>query len=394
MSITRVDQVTRTAVAVLAALLLLAVGGRAAWSQQDEIDQLKKAVADLQKRIDTLEEKQKKEAEMEAKAPKPVESGFGKIKLGGLMQNWITSDSGPDAHESYRLRRMELKVSGDINERAGWTVMFDPAKNLLLNAGPPVSANQRTTILQDAFMAYKINDNWTVDIGQEKLPLSLEGLQSSAKLDTVERALFMTGARNASIGYGDVRSLGIQLKGRFQQADLTLGLVNDAGELQNTTDSNDSKNITGRFVVRPPGAEGLQLGISGFAGGGAGATSLTRNRLGGEALYQHEGWTLKSEYMTGTDQAAAGGPDFDRTGWYFHVGKQLNPKWEAVARYDTWDPDEIGNGGVNPEEKDTVVGFNYLLEQFHAKLQLNYVHKNFDGVEDRNQILVNAQTAW
>ena len=63
MSITRVDQVTRTAVAVLAALLLLAVGGRAAWSQQDEIDQLKKAVADLQKRIDTLEEKQKKEAD-------------------------------------------------------------------------------------------------------------------------------------------------------------------------------------------------------------------------------------------------------------------------------------------------------------------------------------------
>lgn len=383
-------------VAKVMALLLIGSGSRAVQAQtQDEIQQLKKTIADLQKRLETLEANQRSAAESKAKAPRSVDAGFGKIKFNGLIQNRLVSDTGTGAHESFQFRRIELMFNGEINERIAWGVKVDPAKRLTVAAG---AVNPRTNILQDAFVTYKLNPRWALEVGQQKIPVGLEGLQSSAQIDTVERALFMTGNRNAGLGFGDVRDTGLQLKGKHKTWDVALGLLNDSGESQNASDNNDQKDVAGRFVFRPEGIPGLQIGVSGLTGGttpAPGGPSLTRDRLGAELLYKKEGWTFKSEYMTGTDQAVAGGPEFDRVGWYVHLGKQINPKWEAIARYDTWDPDEIGKvGGVNPEERDTILGVNYLLDSFHAKLQLNWLHKDFDGAEDRDQILVNAQTAW
>lgn len=417
---------SRTTGWMLIASLLLVMGGqRTVWSQQGEINELKRSIADLQKRLEALEEKQKKDQAAAEKAPKPVVSGFGKIKIGGLAQNWLVTDDAAGANESYRLRRMELNFKGEINDRVSWGVMVDPSKALAMNAaGATQAVNQRSNVLQDAMIALKLTDNVTVDVGQEKLPLSLEGLQSSAKLETVERALFITGPRTGSAGaatsagYGDVRSAGVQLKTKFKDGDFTAAITNDSGESQNTTDNNSGKSISGRVTYRPAQVPGLQLGVSAL--GGSGVTpnptltpvvigGMDRDRFGGEVLYQKKGWTVKSEYMTGSDQVAGGAAPlaFNRKGFYFHVGKQLNPEWEVVGRYDAWDPDEVENGiakgiGVTPDEKDLILGVNYYLESFHAKLQLNWVHKNFEKslaapavqFPDRDQILVNVQTAW
>jgi hypothetical protein len=59
----------------------------------------------------------------------PVEAGFGKIKVNGLMQFWYQNDnSSATPKDTYRLRRAEIKLSGEIKPEVSWAVMFDPAQ--------------------------------------------------------------------------------------------------------------------------------------------------------------------------------------------------------------------------------------------------------------------------
>ena len=338
-------------------------------------------------------------------APKPsakpannVESGFGKVRFNGLLQGWFAAGNG-GFNDTVRIRRAELKLSGDITPKARWTVMFDPAKALSSNNtfttvnGTQVvsnsSPNQASRILQDAFITLSYINNVTVDIGQYKIPLSQEGLQSSAALDTVDRALFMSD-RSRGGGLGDIRDIGVTFRGGItKNADYQIGFFNGVGENQNDTDRNDQKAVIGRFVVRPPFIKGLQIGASGAWGNGSGQSR--RDRLGGEAVYTRDKFKFKTEVMGGVDG------EIHRLGFYQHFGYRFAPKLEGIFRFDSWDPDRRReNGSANVTERDYIVGLNYYINENNLKLQLNYLRKTFNNgvVPSRNLFLVNLQTAW
>lgn len=335
--------------------------------------------------------------------PKPVqnvESGFGKIKFNGLLQGWYSSGDG-GFRDTFRLRRTELKLTGEITPEVKWTLMFDPAKALSVNnsyvtingakALIDTSANQASRILQDAFITLDYIKNIHIDVGQYKVPLSLEGLQSSATLDTVERALFASDrARGGS--YGDVRDLGVMIRGPIgKQVDYQLGFFNGSGENQNDVDKNDQKAVIGRLVVRPSFLKGLQIGGSGAWGNGARHDRPRRDRLGGEMLFVRGPFKFKSELMSGKDA------DLHRLGYYTHFGYVVAPKGEVIFRFDAWDPDtRRETNSANVTERDYVAGYNYYIFGNNVKLQVNYLRKTFHNniVPSRNQLLVNLQTSW
>ena len=331
--------------------------------------------------------------------PPVIESGFGKVRFDGLLQAWYSA--GSKTQNTFRFRRAEMKFSGEINPDVRWTIMIDPAKSLSLSQttkvidGVPVvtgvSINQSSRMLQDAFISLGYLKNVNVDIGQFKIPLTLEGLQSSSALDTVERALFMSD-RSRGGGLGDIRDFGIQFSGPLGKSiDYRIGVFNGTGENQNTPDSNQDKAIIGRFVVHPSFIKGLQIGASGAFSNSNRITNPRRDRAGGEVLYTAGKFKFKAEVMGGVDG------ELHRLGYYTHVGYRITPKIEAIFRIDGFDPDRRGEtDSKNVSERDYVSGFNYYITENHFKFQFNYIRKTFNnGIQpSKNLFLANVQTSW
>jgi hypothetical protein len=305
------------------------------------------------------------------------------VKFGGLIQGWYAAgDAG--FNDTFRIRRAELKVSGELTRKYGWVLMIDPAKSLALSSG---TVNQSSRLLQDAFITVAVPYGAILQFGQYRVPLSREGLEPAAALDTVERALFLSD-RGRGGNYGDIRDIGVSLRGTLAgRYDYQAGIFNGSGESQNDIDREDRKAVIGRFVARMPG--GLSVGASG-AWGGTDAGNARRDRFGGEVLYVRGPLKLAAELMTGSDG------DLDRRGFYLHAGYRFRPRVEGIVRVDGWDPDTTRNIGLaTANETDYTIGVNY--SPFSTlRLQANAIHKVFsdDALGARNLVLVNLQTSW
>ena len=333
-------------------------------------------------------------------APQAVESGFGKIKFSGLFQaGYLAADQG--TNDTFRIRRAEIKFAGTILPEVKWTVMFDLAKGFSLRTiaanidGTPVIAsaiaNQSSRIFQEGFVTFSHFKRANINVGQFKIPLSQEGLQSSSALDTIERALFMSDRLRGG-GMGDTRDLGIMAFGPLnKQLDYQFGVFNGVGEVQNDLDQNEQKAFVGRMVFKPSAIKGLQIGGSGAFGSGPRSDANRRDRLGGELVYDWGKLRIKGEFMTGVDG------DVHRQGHYAHFGYRFHRKFEGIFRYDVFDPDvRKETTAASETERDYIAGLNYYIRNNNFKLQFNYIRKTFAAYisPSRNVFLVNLQTSW
>jgi hypothetical protein len=342
-----------------------------------------------------------------AKAPAPaplpeivVESGGPKLKLGGLVQGWYTIGSAGTV-DTFRLRRTEMKFSGDMSPHAKWVVMFDAAKALSLssttatvggaNVVTAASVAQSGRVLQDAYVALSASSQFAVELGQQKIPLSMEGVQSSGKLETIERALFMTDkARGA--GWGDARDLGLMVRGKLfkGQFEYASGVFNGLGETLNDVDKTDQKDVVTRIVLHPSFMKSLQFGGS-FARDAFGTTDATlRQRQGLEALYTFKTYAVKAEEMSGQD-----GP-IQRRGGYFQVTDRIK-NVQALFRFDRWDPDTSTDAtAATVAEHDWLGGMTWFVTKSGVSLQFNYIHKTFmtSITPTKDVFTANLQTAW
>lgn len=337
----------------------------------------------------------------EAKKPAPgIESDNERIKFKGLLQAWYAAGN-EGFRDTFRIRRAELKFIGEITPQIRWTVMLDPAKALSVNQtflmvdGKKVvadaSPNQASRILQEAFITLGYSKRGSLNIGEFKVPIGMENLQSSGALDTVERALFITDrARGA---YGDGRDLGVMIYGPLgKSVDYQLGLFNGSGESQNDIDKNDQKAVAAHLVVRPPFVKGLQVGASGaWSGNGSRVDRPRRDRFGAELLFVRDAFRFKSEFLASSDA------DVHRFGYYAHLGYRVAPQVEAVFRLDSFDPNtRLEINSANVTERDYVAGFNYIIRENSLKLQANYLRKTYANgiVPSGNMFLINLQTSW
>ena len=251
---------------------------------------------------------------------------------------------------------------------------------------------QSGNLLQDAFVALSPTSTFSVELGQQKIPLAMEGVLSSGKLDLVDRALFMTDkARGA--GYGDTRDLGVLVRGTLfkGQFGTASGIFNGLGESMNDTDKNNQKDFVTRIVLRPKSVRGLQFGGS-FARDEFGAAAATlRERHGLEMAYTVKALSVKAEEMFGQDGVVA------RRGGYVQVADRLTKSLQVLFRFDRWDPDTTTDAtAATAIERDWIGGVTYNVTKSGVILQANYIHKTFMNsiTPTRDVFMANLQTAW
>jgi len=327
-----------------------------------------------------------------------VDTSGARLRLGGLVQGWFTTGSG--VTNTFRLRRTELKLTGELNPRTRWTMMVDPAKTLnVANSYTTIdgtrvvsdsAVNQGGRMLQDAFISLAYSPSFSVELGQQRLPFGSEGTQSASRLDTMERALYMSDrARGGS--YGDVRDLGVIARGQLAHGRLEYsgGLFNGLGESMNDVDRNDQKAIAGRLVARP-GLTGLQVGGSYARGALTSLDTGRRDRSGVEIGYARGRYGFRSEFVAGWDGA------IPRRGYYAQGTARLTARLQAVVRQDVWDPDTRNEAtAATVTETDWVTGLNFQPTAQKVLLQVNYAHKAFMSVQPARDVLgANVQASW
>lgn len=371
-----------------------------------QIEEMQKEQAEMLRKLKSLEEQLAKLKEQQArreaaakKAPAPVTAGFGKIQFDGLMQQWLVGADGGGAASTARIRRMELKFAGEVRPNVRWTVMVDPAKSLSVNTtsvnGTTVATgvNQSSNILQDAFITYVAGPHLSVDVGQEKVPISMEGLRSSSQLLTIERSIMNTLPTNSG-RMGDIRDTGIQVRGSYPQVEYTVAVMNDTGPRQNDVDNNNRKDAMYRLVYR--GLRSAQIGFGGtLLTDSVGASKTPRKRFGADLSFNRGAHTFEFEYGRALDLSAGSSVRAEGANWLYAF--RLTPRLQLVGKVDTWDPNL---GAPRDREWDYTLGANWYLAGNNAKIQINLVRKDIQSSAPsflgpaRTLYMAGFQTAW
>lgn len=320
------------------------------------------------------------------------------VELHGFLQIYYRTGD-PLIKDGYRLRKADLKFSGDISPRLRWRIAFDAAKALTLNKTvsevsdtltlSDASIDQKSRILQDAAITYVVNRQLQIDVGQQIVPLSYEGTISSSKIETIERTLFIS-ERSRAVGLGDVRDIGVAANGTFSMLEYHVGVFNETGDGAGATDANDQKAVVGRVAIRPPVLPGLQFGGSGAFEGGP--PSQHRERAAGEILYVSPAFTLRAEMMQARDGF------LHRLGWYGLGAYRPTQRLQLSARFDSWDRDRTGESSVNDALERQIVGAaSYMIDDSGAKVVLNVVRQTFpniDTIRPGTILLAAFQAVW
>lgn len=321
------------------------------------------------------------------------------FELHGFVQIYYRNGD-PLTKDGFRLRKADLKFNGILSPQLKWRVTFDASKAITLNktlselgdsaALSDAAVDQRTRILQDAALTYTVNHALNLDIGQQIVPLTLEGTISTAQVETIERTLFII-ERSRAGGLGEVRDIGVSANGRtLDFLEYHIGVFNETGEDAGTTDANDQKAVIGRVVLHPSMFPRFQIGGSGAYEGGP--TTQQRQRAGGEAQYRDDSFTLRAEMMSARDGT------LKRAGWYGLGAYRPTKQLQFVARYDSWDRDLSHDLSIfDAFERQIVAGGSYLLSGSPAKIAVNVVRQTFPNVTTVRSgtiVLVAFQAVW
>lgn len=262
-----------------------------------------------------------------------VKIGHGEMKISGYIQGRFTNDDATGQYNKFSIPRARLKVSGSIIEQIKYVIQFD------------VSSSASATP-KDAYIDLDYIPNAGIRLGQFKTPFGVEGVESSTKIPTILRT-------EVTEALYQERDIGIMVHGKYKGAiGISYGVALINGSTENTSDTNDHKDIIGRIGITP--LEGLAFGVSGYDGK-EGASDLDKSRWGADIEYlpaQVKGLKLSAEYITGELGTT------EQDGWYALTAYRLPQNVEGVLRYDVYDPNKDVN---NDKITTTTVGLNYYL---------------------------------
>lgn len=330
----------------------------------------------------------------------------GLFQPGLLLQGWFLIDHADETTSTFRLRRAELHVKGEIvPSLVSYALMIDPAKVLeprdttltVANQDPPptdptrpetVTARQPVSalsVLQDFFITYQ-SPYVDVSIGQFKIPVSWEGYNSSSRLLFPERAL-------VSREFGDRRDLGLRLAKSFRYFGYSAGVFN--GAALNNLDTNNDKDLALRLEAYP--IEGLVIGGVVYASVGA-RTSNVKDRYEGDLRFERGPFLFQAEYIRAHDVGNAG-PAVDAQGFYGALAWTFLDVLQPCLRVGFIDPDvsrdiDPAVAGGRDEVWHIDAGLNYFIRKNEAKLQLIYSRFQYDNRTAQDQVILAAQVSY
>jgi len=259
--------------------------------------------------------------------------------------------------------------------------------------------NNTANIILDAVLKYKFAKGWQIWFGQTKLPGNRERVNSSQKLQFVDRSL-VNGAFNLD------RDLGFQLhhEGSLGNAVIKQALSLSKGDGRNTTVNNiGGYDFTARLEFLPFGefikdgdyfgsdlerekSPKLSIGVVYDYNDGAGRQ---RGQLGGfvsdtngdqvtndlstvfiDAILKYNGWSMATEYA---HKSAKDDLSFDRkygtgNGFVFQTGYLFLNNFEVAGRYTIINPDDPAFSGLQ-EVTEYTLGFSKYFSGHSLKIQ-------------------------
>jgi len=282
------------------------------------------------------------------------------IKLSGFAQAMYQanlSNEGELIDNNFSLRRVRLSVEGTLFQGLTYKIQGDFT---------------RKPMLVDAYLKYKVCDEFAIQIGQFKTPFSIESPINPVNLEIFDYGEAIQGL----VGYKDVcgvgslgRDLGIMAMGslfpikgdegiKYHVVEYSLGVFNGNGA--NEKDNNNRKDIVGRLNIHP-GLKALTLSGSLYLGKYKTAEAEgTRNRWAAGAQYDDGNFIIRAEYLSGTtgsivpitsvntpDPDALGTTEvfqFSRgyyavAGYNFKLGKNKSQQLMPVLRYEHFTKD-------------------------------------------------------
>lgn len=284
------------------------------------------------------------------------------VKVSGYLQVQYTDTA--DA-EAVHLRRVRVRLRGDVVSGVSYTVMFDPS----------TPAN----LLRDAFIALGFVPRLELRLGQQKTQFGYENPESSTRLYPVNRAFV-----SDQLGRGpDLRDLGIGALGAWPVGagvgvEVAATLVGGAGP-NVTKDDVDGMNLWSRagVVYRHDGlALAVRIGGSLATGdhldkGADPADPADDVTVGfvryGADLTLDSRWAFFAAEVIQGDHDATGAERRARGAYVLLVGKT---PWRVgpMVRWDEYDPD---SGVDGDRRRRYTLGACYDLSGIDARLTVN-----------------------
>jgi phosphate-selective porin OprO and OprP len=282
------------------------------------------------------------------------------MQISGFTQLRYVQMEEKGKRSGFDIRRARLDIKGSISPYFSYRLQTEFADK---------------PKLLDATGEIKLADYFVITAGQFKVPFSMENLASSNKLEMIDRSQVVEAlvARGKDvIGNQNGRDIGIQIGGGFLKKngipliEYRLGAFNGSG-INIADTANNAKDIAGRLVLNP--IKGLSFG-GGYYGGYGKANKpndngvrQTRNRLGFEASYVLSRFSVKGEYIFGSDKG------INRAGWYLQTGYFIIPqKLQVLAKYDFFD---LNTATDNTTSISYVFGGNYNFNNW-SRIQIFY----------------------
>lgn len=333
-------------------------------------------------------------------------------KISGFVQGLYQAnldDKGELKDNTFRMRRVRLSVEGNLFKGLTYKIQGDFS---------------RSPMLVDAFLKYKVCNEFAIQIGQFKTPFSIENPINPLNLEIFDYGESI----QKLVGYSDVcgvgslgRDLGIMATGslfpvemqngqKFSIVDYSIGLFNGNGA--NQLDNNNRKDLVGRLDIHP-GLKALTLSGSYYYGKYYKDEDYNgiRNRWAAGLQYNDGKLVIRGEYLSGTTGyqgfEGEGAPKkFNSLGYYaeagynFQFGKEgKEHKLMPVLRFEHFEQ-QTGVWGAHTTDHVVyylpnvsaptsyyTVGINYWpIKSVNFKLDYSLVDgfKKVDGYYNKN----------
>lgn len=286
------------------------------------------------------------------------------LRLNGQMQvRWILNRAqGQEEERGFENRRTKLKFSGHVGERA-WSYKMTMA----------VNRSTSSAFTEDAWVQRRLDDGWSLKVGQFKAPFLRETQVSSSRQLAVERSMV-----NNAFTYGWTKGIALGYAGEQATFKVWYG---DGPNRINTSAVGDSVDaLTARAEVLLAGAWSQFKGFNAVESGDFGAmlgvggayvdaTDLgTTIEIGNAAVTKSTSWTVDlslaaggwqifGAYVTASGDDQASGFDVESSGYVVQAGYRIADDLEVFGRYEGGKVD-----GYTPSSHDSLsvvtVGFN------------------------------------
>lgn len=307
---------------------------------------------------------------------------YALLQLRYYWNSLDTDNAGPGSNRAsqslsgFQVRRLRFGVDGKVGDGWGYTVRL-ATQSSAGSVTPPGTApanglGDGDVVTEDAFITYRVNDEWDLLFGVARMAFARQELISATRQLGVDRGLaneFFTLNRGEML---QARYTGDRLMGTFA--------VSDGGNAEFSNPFADRSNdfaFTGRLDIKALGedwkhARDERAGIAGRAlyFGAAIHAQDTEGSTAPRLTDSGLAWTVDALYKAGPVALSAavfgnhtdneGASDSDQYGLYAQGDVALTDDWSVFGRWEWIDDDGVSAPATDPLQALTV-GFGHRV---------------------------------